>query len=272
MGVLAGKTAVITGSGRGIGRAAALLLAGQGAQVVVSDLDEGPAGETVEAIVQAGGRAVSYNGDVTAPDFASRLIGTALEAFGGLHIIVNNAGFTWDGMLHKMSDEQWQAILEVHVTAPFRILRAAGPYFRETAKKDMAEGRRVMRKVVNVMSIAGTMGNAGQANYSAAKAAVGGLTKTLAREWGPFNVNCNAVAFGFVATRLTDEKEKGEAIFDGKVALGIPRQTRDLMLALIPLGRAASAEEAAGGIFFLASPYSDYVTGHVLHVDGGIHM
>ncbi|MCL6447782.1 MAG: SDR family oxidoreductase [Armatimonadetes bacterium] len=272
MGMLEGKTAIITGSGRGIGKAAALLMAREGAAVVVSDLDEGPARETVEEITAAGGKAAVCAGDVTNPDFPEKLIKTALDIFGGLHIIVNNAGYTWDGMLHKMSDEQWQAMFDVHVNAPFRIIRAAAPYIRESAKKEIAEGKRVMRKIVNVMSVAGTRGNTGQINYSSAKAALRGLTKTVAQEWGPLNVNCNAVAFGFVATRLTEEKEKGIKIMDDKIAVGIPKNLRDLMVAMIPLQRPATPEEAAGGILFLVSPLSDYVTGHILHVDGGIDM
>lgn len=270
MGMLEGKVAIITGSGRGIGRAAALMIAREGAAVVVSDLDQGPARETVEAITGSGGRAISCAGDVTAPGFPDKLISAALEEYGQLHIIVNNAGFTWDAMLHKTTDEQWQAMLDIHVTAPFRILRAAAPYIRETAKKEVSEGRRVIRKIVNVMSIAATMGNTGQANYSSAKAAVGGLTKTMAHEWGPLNVNSNAVAFGFVTTRLTDEKEKEVKIFDDKIAIGIPKEKREHFIKIIPLRRAGTPDEAAGGIFFLASPLSDYVTGHILHVDGGI--
>jgi 3-oxoacyl-[acyl-carrier protein] reductase len=143
---------------------------------------------------------------------------------------------------------------------------------RDAAKAEMEAGQRVTRKIVNVMSIAGTMGNAGQANYSAAKAALGGLTKTVAREWGRFNINCNAVAFGFIETRLTDEKEKGETLMDGKVAIGIPKVQREAFIKTIPLGRAGTPEEAARGILFLVSPWSDYVTGHILHVDGGLDM
>lgn len=272
MGMLNGKVAIITGSGRGIGKAAAVLMAREGAAVVVNDLDAGPAQETVNEITAAGGKAVSCHGDVTNPDFPEKLINTALDFFGGLHIIVNNAGYTWDGMLHKMTDEQWSAMFDVHVHAPFRIIRAAAPYIRETAKQEIAEGKRVMRKIVNVMSVTGTRGSTGQANYASAKAALRGLTKSIAQEWGPLNVNCNAVVFGFVATRLTEEKEKGVKIFNDKIAVGIPKNLRDLMVAMIPLHRPATPEEAAGGILFLVSPLSDYVTGHILHVDGGIDM
>lgn len=272
MGMLDGKVAIITGSGRGIGRAAALMMAQEGAAVVVNDLDLAPAEETVAEITRRKGRAVSCAGDVTAADFPEKLVHTALQHFGAVDIIVNNAGYTWDSVVHKMTDRQWYAMIDVHVTAPFRLIRAAAPYIRETAKKEIAGGRRVMRKIVNVMSIAGTMGNAGQANYSSAKAALGGLTKTIAREWGPFNVNCNAVAFGVIETRLTDEKEKGLQIMDQKIAIGIPKDIKQAMLTNVPLRRAALPEEAAAGIFFLASPLSDYVTGHILHVDGGLDM
>lgn len=272
MGMLDGKKAVITGSGRGIGRAAAEMMAREGAAVVISDIDPVPAEEVVKAITSAGGRAVSCVGDVTDPDFAGKLIGAAVENFGGLDILVNNAGYTWDGVIHKMSDDQWQAMLDVHLTASFRMIRAAAPYMREVAKKEIAEGKRVIRKIVNVVSIAGTMGNAGQANYSSAKAGLVGLTKTVAREWGRFNINCNAVAFGVIQTRLTDEKEKGEVFSDKKIALGIPKEARKALLGAVPVGRAGTPEEAAGGIFFLVSPLSDYVTGHILHVDGGIDM
>ena len=272
MGMLDGKVAIITGSGRGIGRAAALMMVAEGAAVVVNDLDEAPAREVVEEIKRAGGRAVACAGSVTDPAMPDKLVRAAIDNFGALHILVNNAGYTWDGMLHKMTDEQWQAMLDVHVTAAFRLIRAAAPYMRDAAKAEMEAGQRVTRKIVNVMSIAGTMGNAGQANYSAAKAALGGLTKTVAREWGRFNINCNAVAFGFIETRLTDEKEKGETLMDGKVAIGIPKAQREAFIKTIPLGRAGTPEEAARGILFLVSPWSDYVTGHILHVDGGLDM
>ena len=272
MGMLDGKVAIITGSGRGIGKAAALMMAKEGAAVVISDIDPVPAQETVAEITALPGKAVSLAGDITTADFPEKLVNIALQCFGRLDILVNNAGYTWDAVVHKMTDQQWYAMIDVHVTAPFRLLRAAAPYIRETARKEIAEGKLVMRKIVNVMSIAGTMGNAGQANYSSAKAALSGLTKTIAREWGPLNINCNAVAFGVIETRLTDEKEKGVKIFEQKIAVGIPKDMKQAMLMNVPLRRAAQPEEAAAGIFFLASPLSDYVTGHILHVDGGLDM
>jgi 3-oxoacyl-[acyl-carrier protein] reductase len=266
------RVAIVTGSGRGIGRATAELLASQGARVVVSDLDPIFAQETVEAIRAKGGRAHLLLGDVSAPDFPSQLIRTALEIFGGLDILVNNAGFTWDGTLHKMSDEQWQAILDVHLTAPFRIIRAAAPFLRDTAKREIAErGYARARKIVNVSSTSATRGNFGQANYAAAKAGIIGLTKALAREWGRFNIQVNCVAFGFIDTRLTAGKENGERIRRGnkEIDLGIPEDMRAAALKLIPMGRAGTPEEAAGAVFFLASPFSDYVSGQVLEVAGG---
>lgn len=271
MGMLDGKTAIITGSGRGIGKASAMMMAREGAAVVISDIDPVPAEETVKEIISAGGKAAACVGDVRAAEFPEKIIGIALNSFGSLEIIVNNAGFPWDGVIHRISDEQWQTMLDIHLTAPFRILRAAAPYIRETAKKEKAEGKKVMRKIVNIMSIAGTMGNSGQVNYSSAKAGLRGLTKSIAKEWGSLNVNCNAVAFGHILTRLTDEKEKGVTAV-GNVPVGVPKQILDQVEMVIPMGRGGTVEEAAGGIFFLVSPYSDYVTGHVLHVDGGFHM
>ena len=267
------RVAIVTGSGRGIGRAAAQLLALQGASVVVSDLDLSFARETAEAIRATGGRAQVLPGDVSAPHFPSELIRTTLEIFGGLDILVNNAGFTWDGTLHKMSDEQWQAILEVHLTAPFRIIRAAAPFLRDAAKREMAErGWARARKIINVSSTSATRGNFGQANYAAAKAGVISLTRALAREWGPFNIQVNCVAFGFIDTRLTAGKESGERIRRGdkEIDLGIPEDMRAKALKLIPMGRAGTPEEAAGAVFFLASPFSDYVSGQVLEVTGGL--
>jgi len=265
--------AVVTGSGRGIGRATAQLLASQGARVVVSDLDASFAQEAAEAIRATGGMAHVMSGDVSAPNFPTQLIRTALEIFGGLDILVNNAGFTWDGTLHKMSDEQWQTILEVHLSAPFRIIRAAAPYLRDTAKREMAErGSAKARKIINVSSTSATRGNFGQANYAAAKAGVIGLTKALAREWGPFNIQVNCVAFGLIDTRLTAGKETGEKIRRGdkEIDLGIPADMRASALKLIPMGRPGTPQEAAGAVLFLASPLSNYVSGQVLEVAGGL--
>jgi len=268
VGVLDGKAAIVTGSARGIGRATAELLAEQGAKVLINDLD-GDVAE--EAAGEIGGESVSFAGDLTKDGVPDAMVARAMEAFGAVDIIVNNAGYTWDGPIHKMSDQQFQAMLDIHNVVPFRVLRAAAPHMREPAKKEREEGREVFRKVVNVSSISGTMGNAGQANYSSGKSGVVGLTKTLAKEWGQFKINVNAVAFGFVETRLTAAKEDAGTIeMEGEsIKLGIPEQMRQMAAMLIPIGRPATPEEAAGGIFFLCSPWSNYVHGQVLNVTGG---
>jgi 3-oxoacyl-[acyl-carrier protein] reductase len=273
MGNLAGKVAIISGSGRGIGRAIALKLASEGASVVVNDLDAGPANETVAAIEAAGGTAVACIGNVTAEDFGERFVKTALDSFGGLDIIVNNAGYTRDGVIQKQTDEQFQAMIDVHVTAPFRILRAAAEPIRMMAKKEAAEGREVIRKVVNISSMAGTNGNPGQVNYSSAKAALVGMTKTLSKEWGRFKVCVNCVAFGFIETRLTkasDDPETRIEIEGKTIQAGVPPQALDTFKAMIPLGRAGTPEEAAGSVYLLCQPESDYISGQVLLVGGGI--
>lgn len=270
--MLDGKVAIITGSGRGIGRAAAMMFAAEGARVVVSDIDAKPAEETVADIKSAGGEAIAYVGDATAEDFAEGIVKAAVDTWGGLHIIVNNAGFTWDSMIHKMTDEQWDTILNLHLKSPFRLIRAAKPYFCDAAKQEMAEGKTpVARKIVNVSSIAGVGGNVGQANYSSGKAGVIGLTKTIGKEWARYNVQANAVAFGMIDTRLTQAKEKGEAVDQGgeKIELGIPEKQRQMFAHMIPMGRAGSAEEAASAMLFFASPLSNYVSGQCLVVGGG---
>ena len=268
MGVLDGKAAIVTGSARGIGRATAELLTEHGAKVLINDLD-GDVAEQAAGEIQ--GETTVFAGDLTKPGVPDDLVKKALDDFGQLDIIVNNAGYTWDGVIHKMEDEQFQAMLDIHTVVPFRIARAAAPYLRETAKKEREAGDEVFRKIVNVSSISGTMGNAGQANYSAAKAGLVGLTKTLAKEWGQFKINVNAVAFGFVETRLTASKEGAETIERGgqAIQLGIPDQMRQMASAIIPLGRPASPEEAAGGIFILCTPWANYIHGQVLHITGG---
>jgi 3-oxoacyl-[acyl-carrier protein] reductase len=268
MGVLDGKSAIVTGSARGIGRATAELLASQGAQVLINDLDGDVAEQTASEI---DGETAVYAGDLTADGAADALVAKAIDAFGKIDIIVNNAGYTLDAPIHKMSDDWFQRMLDIHVIVPFRVLRAAAPHLREPAKQEREEGREVFRKIVNVSSISGTMGNAGQANYSAGKSAVVGLTKTLAKEWGQFKINVNAVAFGYIETRLTASKEETNVMEIGgeKVQLGIPDQLRGMASMLIPLGRPGTPEEAAGGVFFLCSPWSNYVHGQVLNITGG---
>jgi 3-oxoacyl-[acyl-carrier protein] reductase len=260
--------AIVTGSARGIGRATAELLSSQGAKVIINDLDADVAEQTASEI--AGDTAV-YGGDLTKDGAADELIKTAIDSFGKIDIIVNNAGYTLDAPIHKMSDDWWEKMLAIHVTVPFKVIRAAAPHLREPAKAERERGEEVFRKIVNVSSISGTMGNAGQANYSAGKSAVVGLTKTLAKEWGQFKINVNAVAFGYIETRLTASKDDSNQMEIGgeKVQLGIPDQLRGMAAMLIPLGRPGTPEEAAGGVFFLCSPWSNYVHGQVLNVTGG---
>jgi 3-oxoacyl-[acyl-carrier protein] reductase len=273
--LLDGKVAILTGSGRGIGAAAARLFASEGASVVVCDLDAAPAEETAKAIKAAGGKAIAVPGDMTDPAFPEQLVAKTLDTFGGLDIIVNNAGYTWDAVIHKMTDKQWQAMLDIHVTAPFRLIRAAAPFIRETAKKEAEQqGHANARKIINVSSVSGTQGNAGQANYSTAKAGVTGLTKTLAKEWGQFNVQVNCVAYGWIETRLTQAKEGAEKIERAgeEISIGVPGQMLQMMRMMVPLGRPGTPEEAAGPMLFFASPLSNYVSGIVLEVHGGRAM
>lgn len=274
MRLLEEKVAVVTGSGRGIGRAVAELLAAHGARVVVNDLDEAVAEEAASSIRQAGGTALVVTGSVSDPKFPDHLVRTTVDTLGSLDVLVNNAGYTHDGVIHKMSDEQWYAMLEVHLTGPFRLLRAASRYWRDWAKAESEQGKRVMRKVINVSSTSGVAGNAGQVNYAAGKMGIVGVTKTLAREWGRLNINVNAVAYGFIETRLTAAKDHSvKREVDGQlVELGIPEEIRQRAKAMIPLGRAGTPEEAAGPVLFLASPLADYVTGHIVLVTGGSYM
>jgi 3-oxoacyl-[acyl-carrier protein] reductase len=268
MGLLDGKAAIITGSARGIGRATAELFISEGARVLINDID----GDVAEqAAGEIEGETAVFAGDLTKPGVPDELVAKANEAFGQVDIVVNNAGFTWDGVVHKMTDEQFQAMLDIHTIVPFRVIRALAPTWREAAKAERGEGKEVFRKIVNITSISGTMGNAGQANYSAAKAGVTGLTKTIAKEWGQFKVNVNAVAFGFVETRLTAAKEEAGSIErEGeKIELGIPEQQRAMASMIIPLGRPAQPEEAAGPVLFLASDLANYVHGQILNVTGG---
>ena len=269
---LSGKVALVTGAGRGIGQALALRLAREGARLVVNDLDEEPVKETLQAIAAAGGEARGCAGSVTAADFPQRFIDTALDAFGDVHILVNNAGYIWNGPVGKITDEQWDAMQDVHLKAPFRILRALVPVLKARVDEEKRAGTRIMRKVVNISSISATGGTAGQSNYSAAKAGLFGLTRSLAKEWGPLNVNVNCVAFGFIDTRLTQEIKGETAItIEGQQRrVGLLAQQREMIRTQIALGRPATPEEAAGAVMLFCLPESDYVTGQVLRADGGL--
>ena len=270
---LEGKVALITGSGRGIGRELALMLAKDGAHIVVNDLDADPAHQTVADIIAMGGKAVVCVGSVTADDFADKFINTALDTFGGLDIIVNNAGYTWDNVIQKMDDKQWQAILDCHLTAPFRILRAAQPHIKRLFLEEKEKGVTNYRKVVNISSTSGMNGNAGQVNYATAKAGVVGMAKTMAKEWGRYNVNVNAVGFGLIKTRLTDadaEKEESTIDIEGNtIKVGVNSAVFQSAKIMIPLGRPGTPEEAAGAIYMFCIPESNYVTGQILMCHGG---
>jgi 3-oxoacyl-[acyl-carrier protein] reductase len=268
---LKGKAALVTGSGRGIGRAIALQLAQAGASVMLNDIDREPLLETGSLIDQAGGVAKALPGDLTQPDFPQKLVDFTVNGFGSIDIIVNNAGYTWDNVIQKMSDEQFQAMLDIHLVAPFRILRAAAGFIREAAKREIAEGRRVMRKVVNITSVSGVDGIAGQAGYGAGKAGINGLTKVLAKEWGRYNVNVNSVGFGLIETRLVQPLDAGGTIeMKGRqIRIGVQPAMREAAKTMCPLGRLGTVEEAAGAVLFFCSPLSDYVSGEILIVSGG---
>ncbi|WP_087102916.1 SDR family NAD(P)-dependent oxidoreductase [Nocardiopsis sp. JB363] len=270
---LQGKTALVTGAGRGIGQAIALKLAAEGARIVLNDLDEDPVKDTVAQIEARGGQAVPCVGSVSAPAFAEEFVSTAVEAFDGIDIIVNNAGFTWDNVIQKMTDDQWDAILDVHLKAPFRILRAAQPVISAAVKAERAAGLQVpCRKVVNISSLAGVGGNVGQANYASAKAGVEGLTRTVAKEWGRYNITVNAVAYGMIHTRLTAASADGDStisIQGNDIKIGMNPELLEQMERSIPLGRAGTPEEAAGAVYLLCSPESNYISGQTLVCGGG---
>ena len=274
-GKMESKVALVTGSGRGIGRAVALKLASEGAKIVVNDLDDGPANEVVAEIKAAGGEAVACAGSVTDADFAERFVNTALNSFGGIDVIVNNAGYTMDSLIGKMTDDAFDAMYNVHLKAPFQILRAASGFITSTAKQEAEEGQEVFRKVVNISSIAGTGGNVGQANYSSMKSGVLGLTKSLAKEWGRFKVNVNAVAFGFIETRLTQAtQEKVSIKVDGgkEAAVGLPPKVFEGFERMIPMGRAGTPEEAADAVYLMCCPESNYVSGQTIICGGGLTL
>jgi 3-oxoacyl-[acyl-carrier protein] reductase len=264
---LESKIAIVTGSGRGIGRAIAKKLCEAGAKVMINDLDPEPCEETARALGVKG-----FAGDITQPEFPQQLVNATVEAYGGLDIIVNNAGYTWDSVIQKTTDEQFQAMLDIHITAPFRLLRAASTFIREAAKKEAAEGRRAMRKVVNITSIAATDGGAGQAGYGSGKAAVIGLTRVLSKEWGRYNVNVNCVGFGLIDTRLTEPIGKTIEVQGNEIKIGVQPAVLESVKSMSAFGRSGTVEEAAGPVLFFCSPLSDFVTGEVLICSGGMHF
>jgi len=271
---LQGRTALVTGSGRGIGRAIAKRLAAAGANVMLNDMDETL---LLEAQADLGHeeRVRHVTGDLTDPSTPKAVVEAVLGAFGAIDIIVNNAGYSWDSVIQKTTDEQFQAMLDIHLVTPFRILRAASEYIREAAKSEAANNRRVMRKVVNITSIAATDGNPGQSGYSAGKAGVIGLTRTLAKEWGRYNVNVNAVGFGLIETRLIQPLNGNNTnlqMHGHEIRLGVQPAMLESMKNSCPLGRLGTPEEAAGAVLFFCSPLSDYVTGEVLICGGGMHF
>jgi len=272
---LVGKSALVTGAGRGIGFAIAELLSASGASVLLTDID----GEALEAarktLEATGAKVASIAGDSTSAGFADAVIEKMLQEHNAIDILVNNAGYTWDNVIQKTSDEQFQAMLDIHVVAPFRILRAASRWIREAAKKEKEVGTQITRKVVNITSISGLDGNAGQAGYSSGKAAVVGLTKTMGKEWGRYNVTVNAVGFGMIDTRLIQPLEDSAAsvtIGERQVRVGMQARVREQAAQIIPLGRLGTPRDAANAVFFFCSPLSDYITGEVLVCGGGLHF
>jgi 3-oxoacyl-[acyl-carrier protein] reductase len=267
---LEGKAAIVTGSGRGIGRAIAGKLAEAGARVMINDLDPAPCEEASAAIEGSAHLA----GDMTAPDFPPKLVDATLARFGSIDIIVNNAGYTWDNVIQKTTDEQFQAMLDIHLVAPFRLLRAASGWMRDAAKREAAAGQRVMRKVVNITSIAATDGGPGQAGYGSGKAGVIGLTRVLAKEWGRYNINVNCVGFGLIETRLIQPLTADSAIdMKGRsIQVGVQPSVLDALTKMSPLGRKGTVDEAAGPVLFFCSPLADFITGEVLIVSGGMHF
>ncbi|MDX2032375.1 MAG: SDR family oxidoreductase [Blastocatellia bacterium] len=272
-GKLSGKIAIVTGSGRGIGRAIAMKLAEEGAAVVINDLDEGPVQETIAALEARGRTAYAFPGDVTAADFGERMLSETLARFGGVDIIVNNAGYIWNTAIQNHTDEQWYAMLDVHATAPFRLLRAAAEYFRDVSRREATQGSIACRKVVNISSLSGVYGAATQLAYSAGKAAVIGMTRTLAKELGRYNVTVNCVAYGHIATRLTQpigDAPRTIEVNGRELKVGLSQNAIEMGKALTPLGRPGTLDEAAGAVYLLCIPESDFISGQVLHCSGGL--
>jgi 3-oxoacyl-[acyl-carrier protein] reductase len=276
---LEGRTALVTGSARGIGQAIAQRLLAAGANVMLNDIDASILAQTAAGLAEPT-RTRHHVADLTNPAAPAALVDATLSAFGSLDIIVNNAGYTWDSVIQKTTDQQFQAMLEIHLVTPFRILRAASDHIRAAAKRESAAGQRIMRKVVNITSIAGTDGNPGQAAYGSAKAGIIGLTRTMAKEWGRYNVNVNAVGFGLIETRLVIPEISDEDLtttdtllmHGNKIKIGVPTAALETLRDRIPLGRLGTPEDAANAVLFFCSPLSDYITGETLIVSGGLHF
>lgn len=252
------KVALITGAGQGIGRATAKLFALNGAKVIINDLDEKMIIETKKNIKQVEGEAIGFQCDIRNKEKVTKMIENSISRYGRIDVLVNNAGITQDALIHKMSNEQWQKCFDINVNGAYNCIKAV-------SKHMMSRGG----NIINVSSISALDGIIGQTNYSAAKAALIGLTKALAREWAKYKVRVNAVAFGFVETRITEERKGEECL--GQI-IGIPREIRIKYINKIPMGRFAKPEEAANAILFLASDESSYITGSVLNVSGGYYM
>jgi 3-oxoacyl-[acyl-carrier protein] reductase len=258
------RVAVITGAGRGIGRATAMRFAQEGAAVVVNDVDPEPAEETALAVKEAGGKAQVSTHNTVELDQAKEMMARAAEEFGNVDILVNNAGITRDKTFHNLDDELWDFVLDTNLRTAFHSSLAVMPYMRDAAKREMGEdGQPAYHRKINLTtSVAAMVGNAGQANYTAAKGAIIGLTKTLSRELGPFRINVNAVAPGFIETRLTQAKQEGGDV-------GIPETLRQMALMLIALGRYGQPEDVANAHLYLASSEADFISGAILPVSGG---